>query len=382
MDRVLAISFTALVLLVAAVGIRGVVTFRSGVESERNLGWVAGEVTQAFDAHYEAELPIRSFATQLWAAIQYGIFREGRPGVVVGHGDAGWLFSSEELLRQVGEDANVERNLETIVQVHRELERRGSHLILLPLPAKARLYADALGPEAGSVARLRRLERLQEHLTARGIPFVDVLPRFEQTKQQTPMFLPTDTHWTPEGARVSADAVADRIAAIDPGFVRSGMLRLIQAPNHRHAGDLMSFIPLGDWFQWLAPAPEHVVGYRLDTPDLDGDAPADAWFADQSFEVVLLGTSYSANQLWCFADCLAAALGTDVLNLATQGRGPIKPVLDYLASDTARATPARFVIWEFPERYLGFDYSGATGQPGAAEASSVEAFVSARSVEI
>ena len=67
---------------------------------------------------------------------------------------------------------------------------------------------------------------------------------------------------------------------------------------------------------------------------------------------VLVGISYSANPDWGFADALMLALGRDVVSVAEQGRGPLAPMQDYLASGDFAAAPPAVVIWEIPVRYL------------------------------
>jgi alginate O-acetyltransferase complex protein AlgJ len=69
-------------------------------------------------------------------------------------------------------------------------------------------------------------------------------------------------------------------------------------------------------------------------------------------DVVLVGTSYSANADWSFVEVLKTALGRDVLNYAEQGQGPARPMLAYLASPDVQDAPPQVVIWEFPIRYL------------------------------
>ncbi|MFW5768934.1 MAG: hypothetical protein ACOCYA_02655, partial [Spirochaetota bacterium] len=51
--------------------------------------WIA-----EYQARYEDELPIRSFARTVWGVIRYALFREGEDGVLVGSED--WLFTTEE----------------------------------------------------------------------------------------------------------------------------------------------------------------------------------------------------------------------------------------------------------------------------------------------
>ena len=72
-------------------------------------------------------------------------------------------------------------------------------------------------------------------------------------------------------------------------------------------------------------------------------------------EIVLVGTSYSANALWSFEPQLKAALGKDVLNLAEQGHGPFVPMADVIRQLDAGNLHPRAIIWEIPVRYLDDD---------------------------
>ena len=79
---------------------------------------------------------------------------------------------------------------------------------------------------------------------------------------------------------------------------------------------------------------------------LGGDAPA----------VTLVGTSYSANARWGFESQLKATLGTDVINAAQEGKGPMIPMREYLKSAAYRNAPPKLVLWEIPERFLSTAY--------------------------
>jgi alginate O-acetyltransferase complex protein AlgJ len=69
-------------------------------------------------------------------------------------------------------------------------------------------------------------------------------------------------------------------------------------------------------------------------------------------DIVLIGTSYSANTRWNFPGYLKEALGEDIASYAREGAGPFRPMLAYLASEDFRREPPRLVIWEIPERAL------------------------------
>jgi alginate O-acetyltransferase complex protein AlgJ len=60
--------------------------------------------------------------------------------------------------------------------------------------------------------------------------------------------------------------------------------------------------------------------------------------------------------LWNFEGALKEALGADVLNVANQGEGPVRPMQEYLVSETLQNTPPELVIWEIPERFINVSY--------------------------
>jgi alginate O-acetyltransferase complex protein AlgJ len=85
------------------------------------------------------------------------------------------------------------------------------------------------------------------------------------------------------------------------------------------------------------------------------DASTDL-FGDEDIPVTLVGTSYSANSKWGFADFLKENFGTDVLNAADEGMGPFETMKKYLNDGAFKKTPPKLVVWEIPERYLPVKY--------------------------
>jgi alginate O-acetyltransferase complex protein AlgJ len=67
---------------------------------------------------------------------------------------------------------------------------------------------------------------------------------------------------------------------------------------------------------------------------------------------VLVGTSYSANDVWSFNSSLKLSLQQDVLNKAEEGKGFVIPMRNYLASLDSQALAPKLVIWEIPIRYF------------------------------
>ena len=132
--------------------------------------------------------------------------------------------------------------------------------------------------------------------------------------------------------------------------------------NQLLEGDLLEFLPLSPLFDQLMPEEEQIELYQ--TYPLGDDfllATNDGLFSPVSDqpEVVLLGTSFSADRRWNFAGALKQALSADVQNIAQQGQGPIVPMADFLNDylPTPTANNLKLVIWEIPERYLPVAYA-------------------------
>jgi alginate O-acetyltransferase complex protein AlgJ len=130
---------------------------------------------------------------------------------------------------------------------------------------------------------------------------------------------------------------------------------------------LLSFLPLAPLFENLMPATETIEQFQTYPV---GDDPFDQAVFDDSVliieealfspiepsEVILLGTSFSADRRWNFEGALKQALEVDVQNIAVQGQGPITPMANFLSDDSALSTDLKLVIWEIPERYLTVAY--------------------------
>jgi len=304
-----------------------------------------GEQTARYEQAFNEALPFRDAAIATWGVLEYVLFGEGREGVVVG--EDGWLFTDEEVTFYNDAAAETARKLAFIERVQAQLAARDVALIVALVPDKARVYAERLGRPLPSYTR-DRYEAFRRALRARGVRAPDLLAPLLKAKRASPVFLRTDTHWTPAGAEVAAAALARALADADiPGLF--GTEYRTQTTGHEpYAGDLLSFLPLGALQDRLGPPPDH-----LETRETRAVADVGGGlFGARTVPVTLVGTSYSANPAWNFAGALQAALGADVLNLASEGRGPLPPMRDYLRSAELKGTPPALVVWEIPERYL------------------------------
>jgi alginate O-acetyltransferase complex protein AlgJ len=350
MTRSLRVFYIALFLVTLMVlGLWSVRSF-FGFSTNNEATVLNGRWTKAVETHYDDEFPIKRLGTNLWAALDFKLFNEGRPGVVLGRDQ--WLYSDEEFNPIVNEELNLQGNYALIEGVRQTLKARGVELVMAIVPAKVRLYPEHLAEVKPASIHADLYQDFHQRVAAERIPAPDLLGPLQQAKNAgQQVFLRTDTHWTPEGAQIAAEQLARTIAEKTPLSGQPQQFVTQASENVSHKGDLRLFLPLDPLFENLMPATEPLQKRTTVAAEQPAEGE-DALFANSEVPVALVGTSYSANPNWNFVGALKQALNSDVLSYAEDGHGPILPMLSYLKSDDFKNSPPQVLIWEFPERYL------------------------------
>ena len=301
-------------------------------------GLLSGGLTRDLDSLYKKDLPHMTLSFGLIGAARYAVLGEARQGAVVGQD--GWLFSAEEV-RPLPSSGALAEVVDTVQDIRSQLAAAGTDLVVVPLPAKIDIYRD-VSPNAVFGASLEALYAdFSADLAARGIAVVDA--RSALLNPAEPVFFATDTHWTPYGAHMIAAAVAVS-GTVDPGPLA---YERIDEAAKTLTGDLVSFVTTPALAPGIGLPSETVTPAVLTAAESGADI-----FGDASADIVLVGTGYSANTDWGFANALMELLGRDVISEAQQGLGPLKPMQAYLDSAGFREAPPKVVIWEIPIRYL------------------------------
>ncbi|MGV6397515.1 alginate O-acetyltransferase [Pseudomonas caspiana] len=344
--RILYIAlFLAILLGLGAWSLRSFASFSTSAETTV----LNGKWTKAAETHYDEEFPIKRLGTNLWAALDYKLFNEGRPGVVLGKDQ--WLYTDEEFDAVANGEQNEADNLAIIQGVRDALKAQGTQLILAIIPAKTRLYPEHIGDNKPASLHTDLYQQFHAQAAQAGLVAPDLLAPLQGAKQHGQVFLRTDTHWTPMGAEVVAQQLGAVVAQQTPLSGEPEKFVTQAKETTPYKGDLTNFLPLDPLFSNLLPQPDQLQQRSTDpvATDAQGD---EALFADNSVAVGLVGTSYSANPNWNFVGALKQALHSDVVNYAEDGHGPILPMLKYLQTDAFKSSPPQVLIWEFPERYL------------------------------
>ncbi len=315
------------------------------VEDDLSLTSVLnGGMTVHLEKLYRDGLPHRQLAVEMIGAARYLLLGEGRRGVVTGQD--GYLFTDEEFRAPSDLDVYLTASVEQISSISKTLSAKGVQLAMVPLPAKSDVYADEVEQPAASFYSEKLYDDFRAKLEAHGIKTVDTRSVLMSARQDRQVFLKTDTHWTPAGAQAVAGAVAAQVLGEKPGHYE-----ISEGAEDRVEGDLVKYVTGGVFAPLVGLGSETVTPYHL--LQKSGDQPVDDIFGDAtSIPVALVGTSYSANELWSFASFLSFQSGLDVANAALVGQGPVTPMRQYLASLEHAESLPQTVLWEFPVRFL------------------------------
>ncbi|MEZ5814667.1 MAG: alginate O-acetyltransferase [Alphaproteobacteria bacterium] len=306
-----------------------------------NGGWAS-----QYEKEFADVITLRKPGLTLWGMAELALFRGGRPGVLIGRD--GWLFSDEEFTYAQNREALITRHKAMIGQVIDRLHHDGVAVAVALLPAKSRIAESKLGRFRYPSYNRALYGDILAMLRTRDVFAPDLNAALRNDPES---FLRTDTHWSPQGARIAADAVATAIRQKGKiGLETQGFILEEQAPESLK-GDLLRYVPAGPLLERFSFGRVEVPQHAAITSAAD-DGGESALFGDVSLPVTLVGTSYSANGSWNFADYLKVALQSDLFNAADEGRGPFATMRDYLDSAAYKTNPPQLVIWEIPERYM------------------------------
>ncbi|RPE71859.1 alginate O-acetyltransferase complex protein AlgJ [Pacificibacter maritimus] len=307
-------------------------------------------VTQpALEDAFDKGLIPRKTSIHLWNAFRYAVFSETLPGAVPGKD--GWLFTDEEF--ETGHDYadKTQAQLMRIVEATRQLEGAGATVIIALLPDKARVMSEKLSKHRSPQVEAR-YDMALDYLTEKGIAVDDLRDALQLAKSGGDVFMRTDTHWSPHGAKQVANTIAHRIQTATTE--RTEFITEMTGVE-RNEGDLVTFVDSGQLSMALGLSPEPYETF-VTTQTASVDAGL-SLFDDTVVPATLIGTSYSAIQNWNFEGFLKEASQTDILNRAEEGRGPFAPMDDYLKQITSGEPVPQIVVWEIPERYLTVEAS-------------------------
>lgn len=250
--------------------------------------------------------------------------------------------------------------LTAIVAFRDALAERGIALLVASAPGKASVYPDRL---SARVARTHtdvhgHARTFMDRLDEAGVANVDLFGVFESARARgdtPPLYLLQDTHWSPEGLRGAAAAVADRVRA--EGWIETGTVdyaeRRVTIERQGDVLRMMDSARIGAAF-----APETV-----DCAQTVDSATGEPYADDPESPILVLGDSFlriyqhDAPGAAGFIAHLAREMKTPLASIVNDG-GASTLVRQELQRKPELLRGKKLVIWEFVERDLRFGMEG------------------------
>ncbi len=346
-----ALAWLAAVLLVVGLGM-ALVSLAPQAENGEPFDWAGWrDGTLGHQVEGAIDVPYARTLHRWQAALRYRVL--GDLGQQVREGCPGWLFYADGLrpppavagqVRQVGvpgADALLDARIATLRRYANALRKDGIRLVVVTVPDKARVEANALCGLHQDARITWRLAGWQQALDAAGVTRVELLPALQQA---SPAYFRTDVHWNASGAQAAANVIG---AAVLPLLGGRGEVRFEhqQGTAEPRVGDLLMLAGLGDVPDAWRPAPDLVAPQTISAVHsgglLDEAPPA---------EIMLAGSSFSRRSE--FAGRLGEQLGREVWNVSLDD-GQFDRAMQAIWDKRATWPKSlRVLVWEMSEDAL------------------------------
>jgi alginate O-acetyltransferase complex protein AlgJ len=304
-----------------------------------------GEITHRI-AKELAKAPLPEYAARLERGGSWLLL--GDTGPRVRQGCEQWLFISDELKINRHAQDNAHAKASEVVALRDALKARGIQLLVTVVPDKSRVAASQLCGLARPASLAQRATDWAGQLQAAGVPVLDLSSALQPLGANA--FLRLDTHWSEDGARAAAQAVAAKVASLGIQATPTRSFDIARQAAAPRPGDLVRLAGL-DWLApALQPAQEWIQASTITEHAQEAEGLDDLFGDDNLPNVALIGTSFSRNSN--FAGFLQNALKAPVGNFAKDGGEFSGAAHAYFASTAFVQTPPKLVIWEIPERDL------------------------------
>ncbi|MCJ8312797.1 MAG: hypothetical protein HRU38_03430 [Saccharospirillaceae bacterium] len=310
----------------------------------KDIGLLSNNYFSEFDKQFNEKNVMREKAIGLISLINYVVFNQGKKELVIGQDN--WLFSSEEFNQSKDGYGILFDNLESISMVNDVLEKKGIHLLLVPVPSKARVYKNKLLNKKPNVIHEDLFNQLLINSIKEDICIINTFETMQAMSFES--FFKSDTHWTSNSTKKIAKEIVKQVKNKHPELLHKSNdhYELEYQRTVDVVGDLSVFLPVPDSIssQWVEQTDVYVTYNTSGSLDLFSN--------NQTVnEVALVGTSYSANEIFNFKQFLKYYFKNDILDYSLVGQGPFKPMVNFI-QDLDQHQDIKIVLWEIPERYL------------------------------
>jgi len=285
---------------------------------------------------------------------------------------------SDGVFYRVQSDLRLQHPMDDIIvarlaELSRVLAEHGTTLVYVNVPTKGQampddLPAGAIGYGYDPVLMDANYLDVIDRLNAAGVAAPDLMTAMKAAADGIGVFFRSDFHWTPDGARLAAQAIGAVIrnhpayndvtpvaftsTETGPEIAFSGMRRELQT-------QCKDSLPQAEAATWLTTRTD-AAGPVTDATDIFADAPATAEGAapDATVDIfgtnaaeatlVLVGTSFSDTDINNFAGFLSEYSGIETINYAITGGNQFGSITSYLTSREFTEKRPNFLVWENP----------------------------------
>lgn len=240
-------------------------------------------------------------------------------------------------------------------QLDQALKSKGVQLIVSPLPSRTIVYPEMLDKNqplqsaySTDVARENYRASLGRMWNSQ-ISTIDLLRAALERRQMDDtkiLYFMRDYHWTSEGAKLYAQTIAREIMKFD-AYKSLKKEKFINTYDHSENAESRLAYLLQTVCGTKTP-PEKINVYE--TTREGGNL-----LGDDTYPVVMVGSSYSAEAKYNFEGFLKEALDSNVLNAAVSGGGYNASLEAYLLSKEYATEKPKFLIWEFAASMTPWD---------------------------
>ncbi len=275
-------------------------------------------------------------------------------------GREGWFFYRPAVQYLVESAPPADDMLAAILAFRDDLAQRGIKLLVMPAPNKASVYPDMLTtraagvPESVNSATRAILAKLKEA----GVETVDLFELYAEARRKEKdieYYLAQDSHWSPAGMRLAAEAVAQRL--LETGTVEKGTVGYELKPVAvERYGDVLRMMRALHVERRYEPQ-------RMNCTQVVAAETGKAYQDDPNSPVLVLGDSflriYERDEPGSggFVAHLAYHLGFGLTSIISDG-GASTLVRQHLARRPALLQGKKVVVWEFVERDICFGTEG------------------------
>ncbi|HEY0707478.1 MAG TPA: hypothetical protein VGG33_11810, partial [Polyangia bacterium] len=288
--------------------------------------------------------------------------RSSPPAIKGFSGEDGYLFYRNGFDYIVGGDLDKQKKgknpLPVIVEWKKLLEKQGVDFLFVPVPDKAEIFPDkVVGTRKNLVGKVVNpyARKLLADLAAAGVETVDLWRPFlddrkREPEAEEPIFQKQDTHWTPRGMAIAAQAISERIKQYPWASELTASAKAFtekDAPFKRY-GDLHSRLRDAEKKKYK---PEELVGHQVVGPD------GQLYVDDPDSTVVILGDSFTG--VLGLTDCEHAGVSA---HIAKHIGNPVDLVMSYGGGPNVRhklmrrgvegLAGKRLVVWIMTARDL------------------------------